>query len=49
VWLSEANGRAAGGYRVDDGGATAAVVEGLRAVMDALRVRPGLVAARSEA
>jgi MoaA/NifB/PqqE/SkfB family radical SAM enzyme len=48
VWLSETNGRAAGGYRVDDGGATAAVVEGLRAVMDALRVRPGLVAARSE-
>jgi MoaA/NifB/PqqE/SkfB family radical SAM enzyme len=50
VWLTETGGRAAGGYRVDEGGATTAIVEGLRAVMDALRVRPGLVgAARPEA
>jgi hypothetical protein len=44
VWLSEANGRPAGGYRVADGGGTAEVVEGLREIMDALRVRPGLAA-----
>ncbi len=44
VWLTEAAGRAAGGYRVDAGGATPALVEGLREIMDALRVRPGLVA-----
>jgi MoaA/NifB/PqqE/SkfB family radical SAM enzyme len=44
VWLTEAAGRAAGGYRVDPGEPTAALVEGLRAVMDALRVRPGAVA-----
>jgi MoaA/NifB/PqqE/SkfB family radical SAM enzyme len=48
VWLSETSGKPAGGYRVD-GPATPAVVEGLKAVMDALRVRPGLVAAHSEA
>jgi hypothetical protein len=40
VWLTEAGGRAAGGYRVDAGGATPALVEGLREIMDALRVRP---------
>ncbi len=37
VWLSEAGGRAAGGYRVDAGEATPALVEGLRAIMEALR------------
>jgi MoaA/NifB/PqqE/SkfB family radical SAM enzyme len=44
VWLTETAGRAAGGYRVDPGEPTAALVEGLRGVMDALRVRPGAVA-----
>ena len=44
LWLTETAGRPAGGYRVDAGGATAALVEGLREIMDALRVRPGPVA-----
>jgi MoaA/NifB/PqqE/SkfB family radical SAM enzyme len=44
VWLTETAGRPAGGYRIDAGTATPALVEGLRAVMDALRVRPGLLA-----
>lgn len=37
VWLAEQGGRATGGYRVDAGEATPALVEGLRAVMAALR------------
>jgi MoaA/NifB/PqqE/SkfB family radical SAM enzyme len=40
VWLAEQGGRATGGYRVDAGEATPALVEGLRAIMDALRGRP---------
>ena len=44
VWLMEANGRATGGYRVDAGEATPALVEGLRAIMEALRGRPEVVA-----
>jgi MoaA/NifB/PqqE/SkfB family radical SAM enzyme len=44
VWLTETHGRPSGGYRVDAGGATPALVEGLRAVMDALRVRPPVLA-----
>jgi MoaA/NifB/PqqE/SkfB family radical SAM enzyme len=51
VWLTETAGRPAGGYRVDAGGAglppggspSVALVEGLRAIMDALRARPGPV------
>jgi MoaA/NifB/PqqE/SkfB family radical SAM enzyme len=39
VWLSEEGGRPSGGYRVD-GEATAPLVEGLRAIMSALRPRP---------
>ncbi len=42
VWLTETAGKAAGGYRVDAGGATPALVEGLREIMDALRVRPAI-------
>ena len=45
VWLTETAGRPAGGYRVDGGAATPALVDGLRAVMDALRVRPGAIVA----
>jgi hypothetical protein len=41
VWMTETRGRAAGGYRVDAGEPTPALVEGLRAVVDALRARPG--------
>lgn len=41
VWMTEARGRPAGGYRVDAGNPTPALVEGLRAVVDVLRVRPG--------
>lgn len=37
VWLAEQSGRATGGYRVDAGEVTPALVEGLRAVMAALR------------
>lgn len=37
VWLAEQAGRATGGYRVDAGEPTPALVEGLRAVMAALR------------
>jgi MoaA/NifB/PqqE/SkfB family radical SAM enzyme len=37
VWLAEQGGRATGGYRVDAGEPTPALVEGLRAVMAALR------------
>jgi hypothetical protein len=44
VWLAETEGKPSGGYRVDAGEATPALVEGLRAIMDALRVRPGVVA-----
>ncbi len=36
VWLAEQSGRATGGYRVDAGEPTPALVEGLRAVMKAL-------------
>ena len=39
VWLVEQGGRATGGYRVDAGSPTPALVEGLRAVMAALRPR----------
>jgi MoaA/NifB/PqqE/SkfB family radical SAM enzyme len=39
VWLAEQAGRATGGYRVDAGSPTPALVEGLRAVMAALRPR----------
>ncbi|MEP7121090.1 MAG: radical SAM protein [Byssovorax sp.] len=39
VWLAEQDGRATGGYRVDAGSPTPALVEGLRAVMAALRPR----------
>jgi hypothetical protein len=39
VWLAEEKGRPTGGYRVDRGEATAALVEGLRAIMAALRPR----------
>lgn len=45
VWLTETGGRAAGGYRVDAGGPTPALVAGLREIMDALRVRPPQVRA----
>lgn len=50
VWLVEQGGRATGGYRVDRGSPTPALVDGLRAVMAALRPRaeaqePGPVAA----
>jgi MoaA/NifB/PqqE/SkfB family radical SAM enzyme len=48
VWLTETAGRPAGGYRVDDGGATPALVEGLRAVIDALRVRPAIAGAPTQ-
>jgi MoaA/NifB/PqqE/SkfB family radical SAM enzyme len=41
VWLSEAGGRAAGGYRVDTGEPTVALVAGLRAIMEALQGRGG--------
>jgi MoaA/NifB/PqqE/SkfB family radical SAM enzyme len=37
VWLAEQKGRATGGYRVDAGEPTEALVEGLRAVMAALK------------
>jgi MoaA/NifB/PqqE/SkfB family radical SAM enzyme len=37
VWLAERDGRPAGGYRVDAGSPTPALVEGLRAIMEALR------------
>jgi MoaA/NifB/PqqE/SkfB family radical SAM enzyme len=37
VWLAEQGGKATGGYRVDAGEPTAALVEGLRAIMEALR------------
>lgn len=37
VWLAEQAGRATGGYRVDAGEPTPALVDGLRAVMTALR------------
>jgi MoaA/NifB/PqqE/SkfB family radical SAM enzyme len=43
VWMTETRGRAAGGYRVDAGSPTPALREGLRAVVDVLRVRPGEV------
>ena len=39
VWLAEQSGRATGGYRVDAGSPTPALVEGMRAVMSALRPR----------
>jgi hypothetical protein len=39
VWLSEQGGKPAGGYRVDAGEATPALVEGLRAIMTALKPR----------
>jgi MoaA/NifB/PqqE/SkfB family radical SAM enzyme len=39
VWLADTNGRASGGYRVDAGEPTPDLVEGLRAVMDALKPR----------
>jgi MoaA/NifB/PqqE/SkfB family radical SAM enzyme len=39
VWLAEQGGRATGGYRVDAGEATPALVDGLRAVMAALTAR----------
>ncbi len=45
VWLHEANGRAAGGYKLD-GAPTPALVEGLRAVMGALGARKQEEAAR---
>jgi MoaA/NifB/PqqE/SkfB family radical SAM enzyme len=43
VWMTETKGRVAGGYRVDAGSPTPALVEGLRAVVDVLRMRPGEV------
>ena len=39
VWLAEENGKPTGGYRVDAGGPTPALVEGLRELMGALRPR----------
>jgi len=39
VWLAEQAGKPSGGYRVDAGEATAALVEGLRAIMTALKPR----------
>jgi hypothetical protein len=39
VWLGERDGRAVGGYEVHDNEPTAALIEGLRAVMAALRPR----------
>ncbi len=39
VWLRETGGRATGGYRVDAGEPTPALVAGLRAIMEALRGR----------
>ncbi|MFT3769666.1 MAG: radical SAM protein [Minicystis sp.] len=39
VWLAEQNGKPVGGYRVDAGEATPALVEGLRAIMAALKPR----------
>ncbi|MEO5727674.1 MAG: hypothetical protein ABI134_12155, partial [Byssovorax sp.] len=44
VWLAEQAGRATGGYRVDAGEPTPALVEGLRAVMAALRPAAEVVA-----
>jgi MoaA/NifB/PqqE/SkfB family radical SAM enzyme len=54
VWLAEQGGRATGGYRVDAGAPTPALVEGLRAVMAALRPtaeapRPALATPSSSA
>jgi hypothetical protein len=43
LWLAETAGRPAGGYRLDAGEATPAVRDGLRAILDALRVRPALL------
>ena len=43
VWMTETKGRPAGGYRVDVGSPTPALVEGLRAVVDVLLARPGAV------
>jgi len=43
VWLGETAGKPAGGYRVEAGEATPALVEGLRAIMDALRARPAML------
>jgi len=40
VWLGESNGKPTGGYRVEGGEPTRAVVEGVRAVMAALAPRP---------
>lgn len=45
VWMVEEGGRPSGGYRVDDGEATPALVDGLRAVVDVLR--PGAQPARA--
>jgi hypothetical protein len=36
VWLEDRNGRVGGGYRVDPGDPSPALVEGLRAVLAAL-------------
>ncbi|APR87456.1 radical SAM domain protein [Minicystis rosea] len=44
VWLTEQGGKPAGGYRVDSGEATPALVEGLRAIMAALRPKVETVA-----
>jgi MoaA/NifB/PqqE/SkfB family radical SAM enzyme len=41
VWLAERDGRPAGGYRVDAGSPTPALVEGLRAIMEALKPAAG--------
>jgi MoaA/NifB/PqqE/SkfB family radical SAM enzyme len=50
VWLSETNGKPDGGYRLDGvGGATPALVAGLREVLSALRVeRPTAAATASD-
>lgn len=37
VWLAEERGKPVGGYRVEEGEATEALIEGLRAIMGALR------------
>lgn len=41
VWLAEQAGKAVGGYRIEGGEPSAALIEGLREVMGALRGREG--------
>ena len=47
VWLAEQGGRPTGGYRIDAGEPTPALVEGLRAIMAALKPRAEAVTSRA--